>query len=163
MKLVGSLLYEADELIGTLVKSRLPNMQGRSFGPFVAVGVVRSGIILGGIVWHNFRGFSIEVSIAFDRADWIRPSTLRNIAGYPFNQLGVTRVTAIVGRKNEPMRKLCEKLGFKLEGIGRKAFDGKQDAVLYGILRHECKWLKSFESKKINGHISTNSANTAKS
>jgi hypothetical protein len=36
---------------------------------------------------------------------------------------------------------LVEGLGFRLEGMGRKAYDGRQDAAVYSLLRHECRWI----------------------
>lgn len=150
MRLVGSILYDADDFIIQFVSSRIPSMAGQSFGPCRAVGIVRGDTLLGGIVWHNFRGFSIDVSIAFDRADWARPSTLRNIFAYPFFQLNVVRITALVGRKNKKMRKFSEGVGFKLEGVARAGYDGKQDAIIYGMLKSDCRFLPKISNDGIS-------------
>lgn len=143
--IVGSVLYGADELVMQKVAAALPEMRGRVAGPYTALGVVRSGVLLGGTVWHNYIGHNIEVSIAFDRADWARPSTLRRLFAYPFIQLEVARITAVVAKRNARCRKLTVGLGFKLEGTIRKGFDGKQDAMIYGLLRDECRFLPSIK------------------
>jgi RimJ/RimL family protein N-acetyltransferase len=154
MRLVGSVLYEADDVVKALVKSRLPGMEGKDFGPCVCLGVVRRGVLVGGIVYHNYHGFSIEVSMAFDRPDWAMPSVIRQFFSYPFIQLDVVRMTAIIGKKNKRMRRLAEGLGFKYEGTARKGFDGKQDAILYGMLKQDCKWIKPREfSRRAENHI----------
>ena len=34
-----------------------------------------------------------------------------------------------------------ERLGFKLEGLARRAHDGETDAAVYSMLPAECRWL----------------------
>lgn len=142
--LVGSLLLGADQFIAEYVRQRIPQMReaGASFGPYTAIGVVRRGVLLGGVVYHNFRTWDVEVSVAFDRADWCLPKTLRGLFSYPFDQLGCVRMTAITPRSNEHTRAFLEGLGFKLEGVARKAVSGREDAFIFGILREECRFLK---------------------
>jgi hypothetical protein len=45
--------------------------------------------------------------------------------------------------------------GFKLEGVHIKGLDGRQDAISYGMLRSQCRWLK----ENRNGQKLTNAAN----
>lgn len=142
MQLFGSVLYGADELVSEFVRARIPHAQEFGFGPCKALGVVRGDKLLGGVVFHNFRGHDLEMSGAFDRADWIRPSTLRHLFSFPFGQLGCARMTTITGRKNKRARKLDEFMGFRVEGVIRKGLDGKEDCIVYGMLREECRWLK---------------------
>lgn len=136
----GSVLYNADEFVATYVASRIPNAR---FNQYVALGVVRRGQFIGGAVFHNYLGHSIEVAIAFDRPDWSYPGTLRQLFSYPFNELGCVRMNAVISRKNKRSRRFVKGLGFKEEGIARKGFDGVDDAVIYGMLRDECKFLRT--------------------
>jgi RimJ/RimL family protein N-acetyltransferase len=69
---------------------------------------------------------------------------------YPFNQLGCRRMTAMVGRRNKRSRKICEGLGFKLEGVHLKGLDGEQDVFSYGLLKEHCRWIKEREHGKID-------------
>jgi RimJ/RimL family protein N-acetyltransferase len=142
----GGLLYEADELVSQFVSERIPNMEGRPFGKHVAIGVVRRDTLIGGVVFHNMRvhggrPFDIEMSGAADDATWLWPATLRKLFAYPFIQLGCVRMTSIIGRKNKRARKVVEGLGFRLEGVARKAIDGKEDAMIYGALKSECRFI----------------------
>ena len=146
--LVGSVLYGADMLIADMVASRIPHVGARGFGACAAIGVVRSGRLIGGVVWHNFRGHDIEVSAAFDRADWARPSTLSRLFAYPFVQLSCARITALTGRKNKRTRRFLRGIGFREEGVIRRGLDGREDAVIYGMLRSECRVLTR---KKLHG------------
>lgn len=154
MHLVGSVLYGADERVGELVASMIPHVGPGGFGtrgpdgrlPYTALGVVRGQMLLGGVVFHNFRPDEglIEESGAFSRADWIRPSTLRHLFSYPFTQLGCANLITITGRKNVKARKMNEFLGFRLVGIIHRK---NEDAALYEMPRKNCRWLKD----KANG------------
>lgn len=144
MQVVGSVLYGADDLVATMVASRIAHVGGAGFGPCTALGVVRSGTLLGGVVFHNYRPQAriIEMSGAFDRADWARPSTLRRLFAYPFIDLACQNLVTFTGRKNKRARRIDEGLGFKLVGIIHRAIDGREDACLYQMPRDECRWLK---------------------
>lgn len=106
-----------------------------------AIGVVVGNKLVAVCIYHHFRGHDIEMSIIAESAHWAMPSAMRFLFRYPFTQLGLPRVTALIARKNSPARRLVDYLGFKLEGTCRRAWDGKQDCMVYGMLREECRWL----------------------
>lgn len=142
MRQIGSILIGAESIIIPFVQARVPYVE-EGFGPCSAIGVVRDGKIIGGVVYHQYRerDGDIMVSLAFDRPHWALPYTLRMLFTYPFVTLGCERITAAIPRSNARSRRICERLGFKLEGVCRKAFGRKEDAMLYGILRSECRYL----------------------
>jgi RimJ/RimL family protein N-acetyltransferase len=140
---IGSIVIGDDRNVAALVASQLP---GLALEKFVALGVVRQNRLVGGIVYHNFRGCDVEVVGAFEDPRWALPGSLRALFAYPFETLRCARITAIVARRNKRARRLCEGLGFRLEGVARKAIDGKQDAMIYGMLRAECRWLAPFNN-----------------
>jgi RimJ/RimL family protein N-acetyltransferase len=142
MQLIGSVLYGADEQVAAMVAERIPAVRGKGFGECTALGVVRGGELVGGVVFTMFQGHDIAVSLAFDTPRWVSRATLRELFSYPFGQLPCARITALIGRKNKPSRRLCEGLGFELEGVMRKGLDGKEDLMVYGLLREKCRWLK---------------------
>jgi RimJ/RimL family protein N-acetyltransferase len=159
--LVGSLLYGADEAVADYVAKHAPSVDERGFGvrdpitgqlPYAAIGVVRNGAIVGGAVFHGFYTFrsvpvDIEMSSAFEpRSGWCTRNVIRGLSEYPFIQLGCRRVTARTARSNKAARRTLEAIGFKLEGIARKAIDGFEDAMLYGLLQAECHWLKGIRA-----------------
>lgn len=141
VQLVGSVLYGADELVARMVADRIPWVGTDGFGPCVALGVVRSGVLLGGVVFHNYKGHTIEMSGASDRADWLRPTTLARLFAYPFLDLKCTNLLTVIPRKNKRARKIIEFLGFKVVGVVDRAY-GNDDAVIYQMPRDKCKWLK---------------------
>jgi RimJ/RimL family protein N-acetyltransferase len=140
--MVGPVLFGADDMVAAFVKARIPHMQNSDFGQFTALGVVRDGTLLGGVVYNNYNHHDIHASYAFDSPKWCTRSVLRTLFAYPFKQLGCVRMTAIIGRKNKHARKMIDRLGFKLEGTCRKAADGHTDAMIYGLLARECKWFQ---------------------
>jgi RimJ/RimL family protein N-acetyltransferase len=141
-QIVGSILLGADDLVIEMVKSRIPEMRGKDFAFPRGLGVVRNGNLVGGVVYHEYRGHDVQMSAAFDSAGWALPGTLRALWSYPFDTMGCKRATMIIGRKNKRARRFCRGMGMTEEGLLRKGLDGMQDAVIYGMLRDECKWLK---------------------
>ncbi len=131
------LLINADQAVAEWVKERIPYIQ--SFENSVAFGVLQDGQMSGGIVFNNYRGFDIHMSAALDCA--LTRQSLRTLCEYVFGQINVRRVTAITGKKNRKARKALRIIGFIEEGTCRHALDGVQDAVVYGLLRENCKWI----------------------
>lgn len=143
MNLVGSVLFGAEDVVVPFVQSRIPYMSD-GFGSCAALGVVRRGALIGGAVYHQYRPTDgdIMVSIAFDRPDWSFPSTLRTLFWFPFDQLGCQRMTAIIARENKKARAFIKGLGFTEEGTCRRAIARKHDAMVYGLLREDCRFLR---------------------
>jgi RimJ/RimL family protein N-acetyltransferase len=131
---VGSVLYGDDAAVMKFVSERVPGTH-YGFGNAKALGVIRNGKMVGGVVFHNFRGHDIEMSGAFDDPRWCLPQTLRTLFAYPFVQLGCARMTTITSRANHRARKIDKGLGFKLEGVIRKGWDGDNDALVFGHVK----------------------------
>lgn len=101
------------------------------------------GEIVGGVLYEGFRWPDINMHIATDGTKrWANRRFIFACFDYPFNQLKCYRVTAVVCISNSNAVKLVLKLGFKLEGRLRKAFPSGEDALLFGMLKEECRWLK---------------------
>lgn len=155
---VGSILIGADALVGEMVKSRIPHVRGQEWGPCTALGVVRRGKLVGGVVYHGYRRFDIQISAAFDDVGWALPGTLRALCAYPFLELKVQRVSVLTGRKNKKARKLLRDLGFRFVGVAKRGLDGIQDAFIFELLKENCKWLKDRD----NGIISSDSTDATR-
>lgn len=140
---VGSILYGADDIVLDFVTRRIPGMEDRTFQQAVALGVIRRGILVGGVIYHNYRqpDHDIELSAAFSTPAWCRRETIRALFAYPFIQLGCQRITMLIRRSNKHARRFTERLGLKLEGVARRAYAGKEDIFVFGMLRDECRWL----------------------
>ncbi len=134
-----------------MAKARIPYMRGQSWGEHTTLGVVRRGRLLGGVVYYGYRGFDIQIGIAFDGKGWALPGTPRALCAYPFQELGCERITAVTSKKNKTARAMLAKAGFRFEGVIRRGLDCVRDGFIYGLLKHECKWLKD----RNNGIISS--------
>lgn len=140
--LVGSILIGADGLVGEFVRARIPHMRDQSWGAYTTLGVVRRGRLVGGVVYYAWRGFDVQIGVAFERG-WALPGTLRALFAYPFQELGCRRVTAVTAKKNKRARKALIKAGFRLEGVIRCGLDGVRDGFVYGLLKQECRWIEN--------------------
>ncbi len=107
---------------------------------YEAIGFAKDGELVGGVVYYYFTGLDIEATAA-GLPGWLTPAHVKQIFDYPFIQLGCRRLTATVARRNKKSRRFVERLGFKLEGVRRKALKNGQDEMSYGLLKEECKWI----------------------
>nr|CRH05499.1 conserved protein of unknown function. Putative Acyl-CoA N-acyltransferase [Candidatus Magnetococcus massalia] len=99
------------------------------------------------VVYDNFRQRDLEMSLAALSPRWCRRDVLRAAFAYPFEQLGCRRITSLVPRSNQKSRRLAEGLGLRLEGVVRCAMEGDEDAMVYGMLKEECRWLGYHSTK----------------
>lgn len=116
------------------------------FGPANSIGVAIGGRPVAGVVYSWFQkkpnGNDIRVTIAAESGSmWARREVLERMFSYPFEQLQCARMTALIREGNARSEKLCRHLGFRKEGVMRRGWDGKTNALVYGILKSECKYL----------------------
>lgn len=111
-------------------------------GMFQAFAIFNSSNeFIGGVVITNFREYDCEISCAAETSMAWSDDVMRAVFTYIYNQLGCVRVTAITKKGNRKARAFLEALGFVLEGNLRKAYDGRSDALIYGLLASECRYL----------------------
>lgn len=100
---------------------------------------------VGGAVVSNFRqgeyANDCEISCAAETSMAFRPHVCAAVFAYIFVQLKCGRCTAITTKKNRRTRAFLEALGFVLEGCVRRGYDGKRDALVYGLLAEDCRFL----------------------
>ncbi len=113
----------------------MPNFIGWN-GYYQAIGSERKGRLDGAVIYTNCSRTNVTASIVLEA-----PFTRRFLyAGfwYPFEQLKVRRITALVEAWNEPSICLCKHLGFRVEGRLREAAVEGGDVLVMGLLREEC-------------------------
>lgn len=117
------------------------------FGLCVTIGVATAeNVLMAGVVYNNYRHPNIEVTFAVEDNHWASREAISCILRYPFVQLGCLRITAFTAAGNDRARAfLTSKLiGFKQEGYHPNGF-ATDDAVSYGLLRRDCRWVKPEE------------------
>jgi len=105
------------------------------------------------VVLSNFTALNVDMhTAALPGASWARPreslKMFNELFGYFFNQLKIQRVTGLVRFRNIAARQFDEHLGFKLEGIMRRAFVD-DDLCIYGFLKEDFnshKWRRGNEN-----------------
>lgn len=107
-----------------------------------AIGVLRESKLIAGVVYNNYvKNVSIEMSIASIDKRWALRHNIRAFFKYPFTQLDLRRVTALCSKKEGDTMDFLKRLGFTQEGIHRQAHYDGSDAVSFGMLKPECRWL----------------------
>lgn len=116
------------------------------FDGAMAIGVVYQNQPIAGVVYSGYRKFNnglvtLEATIASTTPRWCTRPILRAVFRYPFTYLKCVRLQTVCSRKAKDVRAFNERLGFKMEGVGRRAWDGRTDAICFSMLPQECRWL----------------------
>lgn len=137
-KVVGGM----DEEVAQFVLSMNPIMS-LDDTPFTAIGQLNSrGEIVGGAVFTNYTGRDIHGHLA-GKGNWLTRRFLGECFRYIFVHLGCARTTGIVAASNIRAQRFDESMGFVYEGTLRKFLPNDEDAYVYGMLREECRWLRT--------------------
>ncbi len=150
----SGVLWHVDDLVAAWLcdrlKTEMPRIEYRAFGLVrsdTPDGIVRdlSKIyMVGGFLWYNYcdgqggADHDITLAAAIDDTGFNTPRALRKLLEYPFGFLKVPRISINVNETNEAALKQAERLGFKIEGIKRKAGSRGTDMVMLGLLPEEC-------------------------
>lgn len=112
-------------------------------GDFAAFGTGRQdGTIIGGFLLHSHRvPGDLEVMAAGIGRGWITRRLLRRVAGFVFEELGCHRATAVVSKRHKAARRMASGAGWREEGCLRHAMPDCSDAIVYGMLKRECRWI----------------------
>ena len=155
MILAGRILYGAEQEITEWVRQRVD--ENDTLTSNHAIGVVRHGKIIAGVVYTGFRGTSIELVFAADNKHWATRDVIATILNYPFEFLGAKRLTSIVEESNAKAMRLNEGVGYTKEGVIRCMFTNGNNGILYGLLKDE------FYEGKYGQQIKQRSTTTSRS
>lgn len=112
-----------------------------------AIGLERDGVLYGGVLYDQSYERSVCMHCAGDSAYWLNKTFLRMSFDYPFNQLKVGKVIALVDSANTAAIRFDQKLGFIEEGRLKDA--GRQgDLVLLTMTRSQCRWIGDTHGQK---------------
>ncbi len=118
--------------------------RGEGYGLSQGIGWLKNGCIVAGVVYNEYNRVNINMHVASVGRNWLCREFLWAAFDYPFNQCGVSRITAFVEDDNKAALKFDEHLGFKYEArmVGAYEHDGKVgDILILRMLRTDCKWL----------------------
>lgn len=106
-----------------------------------AFGVRRGGKLCAVVVWDSFSEADCSMHVASDGGGhWLSRAVLVQAFGYPFIDLKLRRITALIPTKKAAAIRFNEHLGFKLEGLCPEAMPD-DDIQIRGMLRRECRFI----------------------
>lgn len=139
------MVWGIDQQVADAMVSKFPHVEkvGGWNSALRAVGFQnKAGDIVGGIVMTRFDGNDATLSIWSGDSRFLTRDNITALFGWCFQHKGLNRLSVQVQGSNKRSQKLVKGLGFVQEGTIRGGWDdGTDDKHLYGMLRHECKWL----------------------
>jgi RimJ/RimL family protein N-acetyltransferase len=116
------------------------------FEPCRAIGIVKNGNIIAGVIYNNQKEtqgtpYMLEMTVASIDKQWATRHNLKALFSFPFIQLRLKRVNTQCDSQNEGLIMFNKRLGFKEEGRHKNAFPTGSDAISFGMLKEDCKWL----------------------
>lgn len=136
---MAELIYNDPERLKAWALERYPD--AAVDGDTHALGYEIDGKLVVVCLFNGFTRWECNIHVVTDGSRrWCSRGFLAAVFAYPFRQLGLQRVTALVPAKNTDALVLDIRLGFKPEGVKRAAY-GDDDLVVLGMTRDSCKWL----------------------
>ena len=131
------------EQIMNWIKDRLPEVSPALLGAYMTLGVMKNDELVAACIYYEYSGFDMKFSFAAEpNVQWATRGVMQSMFAYPFKQLKVDRVTAVTSHENTRAQSVLRRLGFQLEGIIRKGFDGSKNGFLFGAIKKDIeKWL----------------------
>lgn len=139
------MLITDEAIVGAWVCERIGGTWPEGRGK--AIGRVKDGKLVGGILYEDFNGVNVMCHIAGEGAHWLSRRFLWAIFHYPFEYLQATRMTAPVASVNTACRRFVERLGFTEECTMVGAHP-QGDIIIYRLLANECRWLELRNGKR---------------
>ena len=135
-----TVIYGQDDKVVAWVGERIDE---DDFGKAVGIGLEEDEGLIAGVVFNLYTGPSICMHVAATPGRrWMTRDFLYRSFAYPFLQLNCNRITGLVREDNLDAQRFDEHLGFKREGLMRKAASDGTNFILYGMLKEECRWLE---------------------
>lgn len=126
------------EIVGPWVCTRGGGTWTKGRG--TAIGKLKDGKLIAGVLYEDWNGANIVEHIAAE-GDWACRKFLNVMFDYPFNQLGVKRITAPVASDNLKCINLVVRMGFTLECTLAQATP-TADVHIFRMFKEECKYIR---------------------
>lgn len=98
------------------------------------------------VSFGNLRRGDVEI-MGWARPGGVDRGIIRALAAYVFQTLGVNRVTARAVVSNTDSQRILTRLGFRREGLIRRADDG-EDVLIFGLLPEELRHVRLTKAPK---------------
>lgn len=132
------LIFNENQRIADWCEARIEHFSGWGSDP-KAIGYEFDGELKAGVVYTNYSGANVFVTIAADAP--LTRKFLFAIFWCPFEQFGVNHITCAIEASNRRSLKFCMHMGFRLRGkLPESAVNG-EDVILMGLLKRDCRFL----------------------
>tara|TARA_R100001086_G_scaffold230307_1_gene150522 strand:+ start:1152 stop:1658 length:507 start_codon:yes stop_codon:yes gene_type:complete len=131
------LIYNEDTAISRWVQSHIPHAIN-GFDPCTAIGYADSASkLIAGFVFNDYHATfkTIGISMAATSPMWARREVIHKVLSYPFEQLGVYKLTTFIPADNSKAIAVNVHIGFKQEAILAHQFGKKRHAVVMRLLQ----------------------------
>jgi len=137
------IITQPKELIGAFVNVRQGHPPSTSWGNYNALGLVRNGHLVAGVIYNGFDGANVNMHVgAVSGSHWMTKEFLYAAFDYPFNELNRKRISAFIRATNKRTIAFVKKLGFVYEGKLQDFYTDGGDMVVYGLLHDKCRFLQ---------------------
>ena len=102
------------------------------YPPYTCMGIERGGRVTAGVVFNNYTGLDIEITVAgksFTRG------FISAVGQYVFEQIGCLRMS--ITTEQPKVVDLAKRLNAQVEGVKRNRFGAGRDGTLLGILKED--------------------------
>lgn len=123
---------------GPVVGHWVAQRVGAHFGNATALGWIRNGRIVSGVMYEDWNGRSLVAHIATEAP--LVPGFCSVIFHYPFIQVGAEKIISPIHGHNPKSMKLALKMGFEEEGRIKEAHP-TGDIALMVLHRDKCRFL----------------------
>lgn len=139
------LLYGADDDVSEWCAKQFGQPKDY-FGACRTIGIVQDDKIIAGVIYNNQKEslgvpYMLEMTVASIDKRWATRHNLKALFSYPFIQLRLKRVNTQCDSQDGGLIMFNKRLGFKEEGRHKEAFPTGSDAISFGMLKGDCKWL----------------------
>lgn len=113
------------------------------FNPLVHKVISRAsadGNLLGGVVYSDHTGRSINMHVGANTPKWLDRKLLWMLFHYPFIQLGVEKIIGQVPAAKTDVLDFDLRIGFKVEARIKDVFPSG-DLIVIGMYRPDCRWI----------------------
>jgi RimJ/RimL family protein N-acetyltransferase len=136
---MDTLVLDQKEAIGAWVAEQVNHTS--SWGSFYALGIMRDGQIIAGVVFNNYNGANATAHIAIARQTRLVHKMIEASFDYAFNFCKLKRLTGMVP-SNEPKILAFDKhIGFEEEFVMKDGAPGADMHVLV-MWPDKCRWLR---------------------
>jgi RimJ/RimL family protein N-acetyltransferase len=107
-----------------------------------AIGMLVDHKIAAAVIFDTFSTTDCLIHVASDGSrQWLTREFLARTFAYPFIQLAYPRATCIISETNEASLRFARHIGWVEEGRRRRGGPAGEDEIMFGMLRHECRWV----------------------